>query len=722
MAKMSDDELVAQIEAEEAEAYGWLSGELANDRTDAIDRFNAKPYGNEVAGRSSVVSSDVRDTVEALMPSVARVFLSGDEIGKFEPISPEDVGYEVESEICNWYLMTRNDGFNQLYAAFKDALLQGNGYVKAWWETKQDIRVERYAGLSDEEAAILLEDDDVEVVEHTAYPDPLEDAGEPEPVDADEMMPEAAPMPGQGMTPPMVPGMGQPPEVPRTLHDIKVERKKPEEYVAICAVSPDELLVSRRHRDVSLANADFVQHRRRISIGELRALGYDAPDDLPTDDTLSTEELARSRYQEYTADDISSSDPTRKIVTLRESWYRGDVSGTGQQELWRVCTVGHRILHKEEAEFIPIASFAPSYYPHSHIGISLYSLISDVAAIKTSLLRQFLDNLYLANNTQTVVDATRVNLDDWLISRPGGIKRINGPIGDAFAQLATPDVGAAALNGLEYIDAVKENRTGVARVNQGSMDPNALNRTATGASLMMSAGQSRQELICRCLAGGVKDLFLLTHALALKHSTRPMQIRLHNKWVTVNPREWQRRTDFALNVALGTGAPEQQMAKLQQMFPFMQAGTQLGLVTPENWYQWGKEYLRVAGYRSPDKFLSQPQPGAQPPQQPNPLVQAEQVKLQGKQMELQHKAQTDAQQMQMKAALDKEATANQMAQEQRAAQMEYELAQQKMKNEMEIELFKARLAQETAIRLKEMELTVQRERNTLDVYRQPVAQ
>lgn len=677
MAKQwSDDELLAAIEQEESTAINWADGPLADARAEALRRFNREPYGTEVEGRSQVVDNTIADSVEGVMPALARIFLSGDEIGRFEPLSPEDRGYEVESECVNWYLTTRNPGFEVLYATFKDALLLGNGYCKAWWQTRDDVVAERYQGMSDEEAAMLMQDRDVQVVEHSEYPDPMGNL----------------------------------------LHNLKVERTRPEEYVAICAVPPDEVLVSARHRETSLADCDFVQHRRTLSIGELRQLGYEVDDDIGDneDDSSRPEYIARQRYDEDSVrDEDDSSDATRRLVTLRETWMRLGMGGK-KQTLWRICVVGTTILHKEEADSIPIAAFSPIFYPHSHVGISYASLLDDLAELNTTIFRQYLDNLYLANSTQIALDVNVANVDDFLVSRPGGIKRIEGNPANAVMPLVTPDMGGSALNALEFINQLKENRTGVARVNQGNLDPNSLNRTATGASLMMNAGQQRLELIARCLAGGVKDLFLLVHALAQKHSTKPLQIRLHNNWITTDPRTWAKRTDFSLTVALGTGNPEAQMAKLTAIGQFMQQGMGLGLVGPMEMYRWGKEYLRTAGYRNSEQFLKEPPKDPQtgqplpPPQQPNPLVQVETIKQQSahalKDKELAADGQRLQVETQQKYALEQQRMQNEIAAQNAQAEADMALERYKVEMQATLEREKAQIAADTAIRTKLIEV------------------
>jgi hypothetical protein len=631
LAKLNDGQIVAAIESEESQALGWYSGELATRRADALNAWLAGPLGNEVEGRSSVVSAAVRDTIESVMPSLCRVFLAGDDIGRFEPISEEDeADAEMQSDVCSWYI-ERGGGWNALYSAMHDALLLGNGYVKAWWKTDSAIVTETYSGYSEEEATLLLQDPDVEPVEHTQYPLP-------------------------GWQPMMDPATGM--EVPAPmLHDIKVERTKPLEYVALEAVPPDEILVSRRHRSVCLNDADFVQHRRKLAIGDIRRMGYDVPNDIGDDaDNPMEEEQERSRYDEDLYED-DTGDPTRRMVMLRETWVKLDIRGSGEAQLWRICVIGKTIIHQEEADVLPLASFAPLIYPHSHIGVSYYDLIEDLTLLETTLQRAMLDNLYLSNNSRTAVDGNNVSLEDLLVSRPGGVVRTDGPPSNSIMPLVHPDTSGSSLQALEWVNSLREQRTGITRYNQG-LDANSLNKTASGISMIQGAAAGRQEIIARTIAEGVKDLFLIVHALAAKHSTREIQAKIKNKWVKTDPRGWVKRTDFKCSVALGTGQPEQQLARWQmflQALPILQGS---GLVAPNNIFEMFKEMLRLSGYRTANKYLIEPQPNTPPPQPgPPPEVMAAQAMAQGNVQ----KAQVDGQVTLQKAQGDSQTALQQEA-------------------------------------------------------------
>ncbi len=666
--KLSDEELIAALQIEEAGAVDTTTGELAKERADALDRYRGAPLGNEVEGRSQIVDRSIMDTIEWIMPSLVRIYLGGDEIGKFEPIGPQDEDQaKVETDVCNWYLEAKNDIFSQINATLRDALLLKNGYMIGLWQKRYDTMTETYQGLSDEEAAMLTQDPEVTVVEHTEQPNPIQ----------------LPPVPG------MPPDSGK-------LHDIKVEMKTCEEYVGAESVPPDEIIVSRRHRWTSLLDCDFVEWvRRNVTIGQLRAEGFDIPDDAPGYDAPPLEAVSRDRFSQQAQlgsnDDSQSPDPSRRVVTFRDAYIRIDLRGTGMPQLWRLARVaGMRDLAlKEEANIIPFAAFSPIIYPHSHIGTSIYDLIADLGIIKTTLERQALDGIYLQNSGRTGVDVQKVvNLDDLLISRPGGIIRTEGPPSDALMPITSADTSASVLGMLEFVESQKEGRTGVTRYSAG-LDANTLNKTATGVQAIQSAANQRLELIARTLAGGFKDLFLIVHALASKHSTKELQLKLNDKWITVDPRQWKKRTDFTISVGMGTGNPDQQLQKLMSLMPVLQAAQGMGLSGPLEAYNYGKEIFKNAGYKQSDKFIHPPPMGpdgkpAQPPQQENPMVTAEKVKGQTQLQIAQAKAGTD---QQIAAA---KAQADQMV-EQARANADMQVQQHKTETNAQLDLAKAKL-------------------------------
>ena len=625
---ITDEELLAAVDAAESSALGANQSTISTDRADAIDRYLGKAYAGELAasdGRSSVVSRDVADVVEGVLANVMRPFVGGEEVVRFSPLGPDDEeAAEQESDYINWVALERNNGFLVLNAAIKDALLLRSGYVKMYWTKRQDVILETYQGLSEDELALIVQDKDVQIVQHSEYPGP-DAMGMQQP----EMMPMQMGMPAQ--------------QAMMMVHDVKVRRARPTEFVCLDPCPPEEILVSQRTRTVGLQEADFVQHRTHQTLSELRQMGYEVDDDITDDDNAETvEDYSRQRQSPGNIFQDDPYDLARRLVLFKETWMRIDKDGDGIAELRRICQVGRTLLSDDETDIIPIAAFCPVLMPHQHIGISIYDMVEDLAKLKTALMRQFMDNKYLSNNSQVYVDVNKVNMDDVLVSRPGGVKRVDGPPGEAVMPMVTPDTGPSALQGLEYLDSVRENRTGYTRQSQGLETDALVNKTVGGMAMQLSQSQLRLEMIARTLAEtGVREMFRIIHALTLKHSTRAEKVRLRNKWVEINPREWVRRTDLSISVGIGSSSQQTMIAGLAMIGQAQEKAMALGLVNPDNIYAMLKKLANAVGFKHTEEFFTAPQPNPQtgkaemPPPPPNPMVQVEEVKQKGDAMKTQ---------------------------------------------------------------------------------------
>ena len=641
MAKLSDSELLATIEREERNAYGYLSGELSTERTQALDYYLGRPFGNEVEGRSQVVSTDVADTVEWVMPSLLKIFASGDRVVAFNPRGPEDVeASEQETDYVNFLVMEKNPGLEILYTWFKDALLSKVGYVKVCFEETEDTDEEYYEGLADDEFALLTQDPEVQPIEY------------------EQVMTDYGP-----------------------AHNVRLKRISKSRKLRIYPVPPEELLLSTTHRNIGLQGASFVQHRTRKTISEMRAQGYDIDDNVRADEgdeiSLSDESIGRDLYDEFSGDNDGEREMRRILV--RETFLRIDRDGDGIAEMRRVLTVGDQILEDEICDLIPFAAITPILMPHRHIGRSYADLIMDLQLIKSTIMRQILDNMYLANNGRYAA-SDRVNLDDLLVSRPGGVVRVQGDPAGAIMPLQHPILGASAFSMVEYIDTMRENRSGVTKYNQG-LDSNSLNKTATGMTQIMNASQQRIELVARLFAEtGVKDLFLIVHAMCRKHSQKAEVMRLRNSWVPIDPRQWKRRTDLQISVGLGTGNKDQMLQHLMMILQSQREAIQIGIASPKNIYNALVKLTQNAGFKNPDEFWTDPEQAPPQPPQPDPNVQKAEIEAQ----DAEKQRQADIAVKQMELQMDKY----------RAdldAQTKLSIAQLDRAAKAEIEMFKARV-------------------------------
>lgn len=649
---LTDAEIIGLIENEEARAYGINDADLAAERAKALNYYNGEVEQSAPEGRSNVVSRDVLDVVESALPQLLKIFVSGDEVVRFDPKSFEDIeAAQQETDYVNHVVMEKNNGFGIFYTWFKDAMLSKNGYVKVWYEDVDNTETESYQGLTDAQLQMLVAGDNVTVLEHTAYPDPYAMQGTPA-----QMMQAGAPVLPQPM-----------------LHDVKLEITERQCKIKLCNIAPEDILVSTDCSTVSVQDARFVQHRAWMTRSEAEEQGWSIPEDLGyTED--------RGQWDEVIARDLYNEDQNAQEsdeILIKDTYIR--LNG----ERKRFVLAGRVVVHKEDAELVPIATITPHIMPHRHIGMSYADLCMDVQDIKTALVRSNLDNQYLANNGRTAI-SDKVNLEDLLTSRPGGVVRVQGIPSQEIMPLQHMPLSQTAFSMIEYFDSVKEKRTGITAYNQG-MDADTLNKTASGISQIMSAAQQRIELVARSFAEtGVKELFMLVHRLVRTHFTKPDIVRIRNKWVDVDPRQWKTRTDLSIAVGLGTGNKDQQLVHLQTILMAQKEAIPLGIATPKNIYNALAKLTMNAGFKNPEEFWTDPEMAPPQPPKKDPIVQAEEIKAQAEAQKVQFEAQHKERLAQVETQADIQKFQAQAELDQRQAEQQAMLEQQRSQNDMQI--------------------------------------
>lgn len=665
---MDTNQLKAILEAEIDDAIGFIETETVADRKYALQSYLRQPYGNEVEGKSSIVTGEVAEAIDGALPSLVRIFTASDEIAQFDPVGPQDeASAKQATDYCNYVMLKDNDGVLIFHDWFKDALLQKNGIVKAYWEDKTDTTKEAYEGLSDDEVAMLLSDKEVEVVEQSTETFPI----------LDQM----------GM-----PAMG-PDGMPATygVHNITVKKSEKSGRVKVENVPPEEFIISKKARKI--ADAPFVAHRRVISRGDLIAMGFDRDtvENLPAGDDLSfnPERVIRHDQSEQ-PNDTQSLDPAMQEIEVYECYIRADMDDDGIAELRQVFYAGNEILSDEETDYVPFYSLCPIPIPHKFFGQSFADRTTDIQLIKTTIIRQMLDNLYLTNNARVVAVEGQVNLDDLLTSTAGGVIRAKSQ--GAVQQLAVQSVAAQSFPMLDYLDQTAAKRTGVSDASQG-LDPSILqNVTAAAVASMQQAGAGKIEMVARIFAEtGVKDLFRGIMHLLTKYQNKERLIRLRGEYISIDPRTWATEYDISVNVGLGAGNRQEQMAMLglivQKQEQLLGAyGPSNPFVSPGQYRNTLGRMVEAAGFKDSAEFykaippevdeqLQQPAPQQQP--QVDPMAQAAMAKAQADIQASQAKAQVDIQLAREKAAADL-----QLQREKFAAEMEFE--RQKLAAELQM--------------------------------------
>ncbi len=624
MAKMTEDEVAAIVGSHLKSALGDDYDSLTADRADSLARYQGELYGDEVTGRSQVMSRDVLEQVEQTMPSLVRTFLGSESAAVFEPRTPADEAMaDQATKYVHYVLFNKNDGYTIAMDWMKSALITGTSVAKLWWDDHEEISEELYTGLTQPEVDLLISDDTVEVLEHTAMGE-LE--GE---VTVDEEGAMVAALEGKPVEP---------------KHDVKIKRVVTKSRLRWGSLAPEEFLINRRARTIDERDDTFTfcSHRSNRTVRSLLDEGYD-------EEKVNAAASSKGDYNdifEQRFDDVQVDynddvvDPGSRRVNLYECYLKLNYSGDGSQ-LLKVCSLGGSegavILEIEPVSELPFCELTAVRRPHRALGYSLADLTKDLQRLKTALWRGMMDGLYLSLSPHIAVDESKVELDDLLSQAPGSVIRTQGNPQTSLMPIVNQwgSSGGQAFPMVQYIDAQLQKRTGVNDL-AGSLTEGVLqSETATAVSEATTAARARVELIARSMAeGGWKRLYKLALKMINRHQDHEEVVRLTGKdWVTVDPASFNSQMDVKVNVGLGVGTKQETVQKLQFIASKQEnLMSQLGVNNPvadlTKYYQTLVK-LAESAELDPMLFFSDPtmamQQQAGKPQQPSP----EMMKLQG---------------------------------------------------------------------------------------------
>jgi len=620
--KVTELELKNIIGQQINNSMGYMGGNLSDQRKKSLEYYMGEPLGTEIDGRSQVVSTDVADTIETILPNLLKIFTASDQTVKCEPVKAEDVALaEQATNYINYIFNKDNNGFSILYTWFKDALIEKNGIVKVYWDESEKVEQETYENLSQEEYKILTDNDDVEVIDEESFVDEFAKK-------QIEELQQIALSQGQEME-----------DIPTPkLYNCIIKRTTSSGKVKIENIPPEEFLIERNAKTIEDAN--FVAHRVLKTRSDLIQMGFDRDvvDDLPTQNTVTMNDERLARFADIDESSLNDApDESTQDIEIYECYVKIDMDGDGIAELRKVIVAGgnaNTILENMPCDFIPFCSLTPVPMPHRFYGRSVSELVEDVQLVKSTVMRQLLDNMYLTNNNRVAIMDGMVNLDDLLTSRPGGVVRTKQPPSQVMLPMQNQTISQQAFPLLEYLDTVRETRTGVTRYSQG-LDADALNKTATGVNTLMSQSQMRMELIARVFAEtGIKDLFKRIFELTVKYQNKERIVELNNKFVPVSPTEWKNRYNISITVGLGAGSKDQQIVMLnnilqKQLQAFqLQGNKEYPMVTLKNIYNSLAKIIEEAGLKNVENYFVNPDEGKEliqpsPPPEPTPIEKIE---------------------------------------------------------------------------------------------------
>ncbi|MFW2480017.1 MAG: portal protein [Lentimonas sp.] len=612
---IGEDEIQSIVTESIEDAVDFIDNTISPARAEAAEYYNGEPFGNEQEGRSTAMTMDVRDTVQAMLPSLVRIFCSSDHVVEYAPQGPEDLAVASQATDYANYILNQDQDQSYieiLYAVFKDALVKGSGFLKYYWDESEEVQTYKLSGLDEQALAALNSDPNVDVTSlETASTDTFD----------------------------------SPDGQQEQLFTVSVTHRRATGKVKVAAVPPEEILVSRHAR--SFADADLIAHRRYSTVSELVGMGYEFDDiiDFATDDEDFDLFNVEARERQLSQESRNYADPTRRRVLYVEAYMRIDMDGDGIGELRKICCAGptYEILRNDPCDDIPFSHFCPDPEPHAFFGMSIADLTMDIQRIKSAVLRASLDSLAMSTHPRVGVVEGQASLEDVMNVEAGGIIRMRSP--GAVIPFNLPYVGQDAFPMMAYLDEMRENRTGISRAADG-LAPEALqSSTLAAVNQTIQAAQQRTEMIARLFAeNGMSRLFRGILKLIVAHQDRPRMIRLRNEFVQMAPDVWNANMDVVANVSLGKGGDQERLMMLQQIAQkqeqlLQQLGPDNPIVNAQNYYATMTQMLELAGFKDINRFFTDPskyQP-QEKPEQPDPNAALIQVQMQSIQADIQKK-------------------------------------------------------------------------------------
>jgi hypothetical protein len=637
----------------------WSDTTIVQDPSATYDQYNTDQ--EDAANRSSFVSTDVRDSVMLMLPSLIRLFGASESPVELVPRTAAESDMASQAtQYVNYTFWNDNPGFLILYGAFKDAMTVKTGFVKWWTDDHKEIRRKTFMNITAQQIQqILLEDQTAKVVA----------IGNPTPQPSPPPMPMGAPPgpagppggpmgppppqtpPGPPAGPPGLPGgpPGAPPSPgglppglanamsPPAFDHVEIEFQVAKPLIRVAGVPPEEMRLDRYAR--TFKESRIIGHERIVPIDELTAMGYAREDLL---DFVQSQSIA-----EFTSEPMLRN-PGRNMSTRvgdgvkYGTWYiKADANGDGTPELRYIVTMGEnaQIISDEPANRIKFALFSVDPISHTIVGDSIADLTQDIQRIKTNLARAVLDSAAEAINPKTVINELTTNVDDALNDDLGAVIRTRGDPNSAVMFTSTPFLGQAAMPIIEYLNDVLQRRTGLSDAAKG-LDPKALqSSTMIGVEAIINGAQERTELVARVLAEtGFKDLFSGLFNEIVENPSQARTLKINGNWVDYDTSTFDASMGVEVNPTLGKGSDTVRLMTLQQIKTDQQTlVAQMGLNNPicgiQEMINTQTDMLSIANIKNVSRYFKMPNPQQMQallsaPKEPDPMTLAAQAQYQ----------------------------------------------------------------------------------------------
>lgn len=569
---LKTSQIVGIVQDELIRSRGGEYDETQANRTLALDYFYNRPRGDEVAGESSVQSSDVNDMVEAVTSNISPI-LTNEMLVTFEAAGEEDEPQaQQESDFVSYMINGHADGYVEIQSAIKDALLQRNGWINITVEEDNAVENVTMRKVSEFQVVAAVEKSDNEKTVELVSMEDNED--------------------------------GATWNATLKIHHHKRELK-------VRSVAPENVLFSQEHKSPLLDGIRFLAERKLLTRSELIALGYPKAvvKKLPALSTDTKIDASARDAEAHDSDNFQTLDIANEVIETFDCHIEIDEDESGQTKLRRIHIADDEILLDELADWIPYATGSPFLVPHRLYGQSLFDKLRSIQDSKTDSLRQWHNNMRRVNNSRLIYNPLTTQEDDINTSRAGANIRSKDP--GNVGQVKTDDMGQSIQAALHYQDKLRSERGG-ASLDLASAEMQLAGQVGNaGAERQISIKEQLAGQMTRTLANTlIKQTYLLVHATLRVQLPGEMTAKLNGKWTTTDPSKWSERVKVNVQSGMTQGEKQQRLAALntvvQQQVGFITQGKDGEITDSGKVFNAVMDWSRAADLENPEQYWIDP--------------------------------------------------------------------------------------------------------------------
>ncbi len=528
--KLVLDDVITDLGFRVEQAWQFMVSEFSQDWETAELYFSGRSDMPTTPGRSSMVKTEVRDTIRAIMPNVMRILLHARKPVIYLPSNIKQAAFVDQQSMWITQEFYKNGGYMQLYSAILESLKMKSGPLKCWWQENPKPEYIAVTGIPMSDVMEYQQQPDVVVSKITPH-----EWADDSPFKGSE------------------------------LYDLEATRYYENGRLRIEAVPMYEFFVERSATNVE----EFLHgHRREITVGDAMDMGFDDLDfdNFDTEDPEVTGSAEASNIRRgYSVDKSAETavDPLNKKFLLTEVYCLYDLDNDGVQEKYCFYLGGttYKYMYHERVEDFAMDVISVDPMPFTVIGRSITDIGKSSQDNITSLLRAMLDNAHIANNPRPAADPTQVDFSDLMNNAIGAPVKVRG--GAAIQLFDVPFTAGNLLPVMQWMTTDSEQRFGITRAARG-LDPDAMQSTSKDAvanTIQLSQGQV--ELMVRnIIETGLMPHFRKLLRLSIQHMSPIQLMKFKGAVVPVDISTFQPDLMAEPGVGLGTASPEQKLQTL----------------------------------------------------------------------------------------------------------------------------------------------------------------